>query len=397
MTNPSDFNIMVVEGNRHNQAKIIQESDMEKERFVETGRSSFFGDYLYDQIVPEDHFLRKLKQQIPWERFTRRLIKLYKGGGMYGRPPFDPVLVLKVSLIAFLYNLSERQAEVYVNDNLSAKYFVGLAVDQKAPDHSTLTVFRERLQQNGKLAVFEDMLAEIVQMAVDSGIQFGSIQVVDSVHSIANVNTAKDQVRQKHGEEPHDPDARWGVKHKRKVKTEQGTEEEQTEYFYGYKAHVSMNAENGLITSLETSSGEAYDGHYFCALVDQDLAQQLPVETYAGDKGYDDGDNHYYLELNNLHSAICLKKTRTAKKDDNKQPWLELVKTPQYQAGLKERYKIERKFGEAKQGHGLGRCRYLGRLGFVAQAFMTAIMLNLKRIVKILTGVGFKTQSTSTV
>ena len=253
---------------------------MEKERFVETGRSSFFGDYLYDQIVPEDHFLRKLKQHIPWERFTRRLIKLYKGGGMYGRPPFDPVLVLKVTLIAFLYNLSERQVEAYVNDNLSAKYFVGLAVDQKAPDHSTLTVFRERLQQNGKLAVFEDMLAEIVQTAVESGIQFGSIQIVDSVHSIATVNTAKDRVRQKHGEEPRDPDARWGVKHKRKVKTEHGKEEEQTEYFYGYKAHVSMNAENSLITSLETSSEEAYDGRYFCSLVDQDLAQQLPVNTY---------------------------------------------------------------------------------------------------------------------
>jgi IS5 family transposase len=386
--------MVAIEDNCQNQTNLIQESDMEKERFVETGRSSFFGDYLYDQIVPKDHFLRKLKQQIPWERFTRRLIKLYKGGGIYGRPPFDPALVLKVTLIAFLYNLSERQTEVYVNDNLSAKYFVGLAVDQKAPDHSTLTVFRERLQQNGKLAVFEAMLAEIIQMALESGVRFGSIQIVDSVHSIANVNTPKDQVRQKHGKEPHGPDAKWGVKHKRKVKTEDGKEEEQTEYFYGYKAHVSMNAENGLITSLEISSGEAYDGHYFCSLVDQDLAQQLPVNTYAGDKGYDDGDNHYYLELNDLHSAISLKKTRTAKKDDNKQPWLELVKTPQYHAGLKERYKIERKFGEAKQGHGLGRCRYLGRLGFAAQAFMTVIMFNLKRIVKILTGVGFKTQST---
>jgi len=29
---------------------------MEKEHFVETGSSSFFGDYLYDQIVSEDHF-----------------------------------------------------------------------------------------------------------------------------------------------------------------------------------------------------------------------------------------------------------------------------------------------------------------------------------------------------
>jgi transposase len=181
---------------------------MEIERFVETGRSSFFGDYLYDQIVPEDHFLRKLKQHIPWERFTRRLIKLYKGGGIYGRPPFDPALVLKVELVAYLYKLSERQVEVYVNENLPAKYFVGLAVDQQAPDHSTLTVFRERLLQNGKLSVFEELLAEIVRIAPESGIRFGSIQIVDSVHSIANVNTCQDEGRQKKGKEPHYPDAR---------------------------------------------------------------------------------------------------------------------------------------------------------------------------------------------
>jgi IS5 family transposase len=312
---------------------------------------------------------------------------------MYGRPPFDPALVLKVTLIAYLYNLSERQAEMYVNDNLSAKYFVGLAVDQKAPDHSTLTVFRERLQQNGTLAVFEDMLAEIVRMAVESGIQFGSIQIVDSVHSIANVNTAKDQVRKKHGEEPRDPGAKWGVKHKRKVKTENGKEEEQAEYFFGYKAHVSMNAENGLITSLETSSGSDYDGHHFCSLVDRDLKQRLPVDIYTADKGYDDGNNHYYLDLRGLYSAIRLQRTRIGKKDDSRQPWLDLLKTPQYHEGLQERYKIERKFGEAKQGHGFGRCRYLGSLGFAVQAFLTAIMLNLKRLVKLLTGVGFKTHS----
>jgi IS5 family transposase len=319
-----------------------------------------------------------------------------------GRPPFDPALVLKVEVIAYLYKLSERQVEVYINENLPAKYFVGLAVDQKAPDHSTLTVFRERLLQRGKMKVFEELLGEIVQIALQSGIHFGSIQIVDSqswpgqgVHSIADVNTDKDQRRQKKGKGPRDADAKWGVKHKRKVKTEAGKEEEQTEYFFGYKAHVSLNAENGLITSLETTSGEVYDGHHFCSLVDHDLEQKLPVETYTGDKGYDDGNNHYYLELKGLHSAIRLKKTRTEKKDDNKQVWLDLLETPQYRQGLKERYKIERKFGEAKQGHGLGRCRYLGKAGFAVQAFFTAIMLNLKRIVKMLTGVGFKTQSLS--
>ncbi len=365
---------------------------METQRYVETGSHSFYGEYLYDQIVPQDHFLRKLRQIIAWEKFTRKLIRLYKGEGVVGRPPFDPALVLKVELIAYLYNLSERQVEVYINENLPAKYFVGLAVDQKAPDHSTLTVFRERLIQRGKLKVFEEMLDEIVRIALQSGVQFGPIQIVDSVHSIANVNTAKDKKRQDKGKGPHDPDAQWGVKHKRKVKTEEGKEIEQTEYFFGYKAHVSLNAEVGLITSLEVTSGEAWDGHHFCSLVDHDLEQKLPLNTYAADRGYDDGNNHFYLEQCGLHSAIHLKGKRIGKKDDNKEVWVELVKTPQYQQGLKERYKIERKFGEGKQGHGLGRCRYIGQAKFAIQAFFTAITLNLKRMVKLLTGVGFKTQ-----
>ncbi|MBT0160938.1 transposase [Candidatus Bathyarchaeota archaeon A05DMB-2] len=365
---------------------------MEEPRFVETGSGSFYGDYLYEQVVPPQHFLRQLKQMIEWKRFTRKLLKLYKGGGVVGRPPFDPALVLKVELIAYLYNLTERQVEVYVNENLPAKYFVGLAVDEKAPDHSTLTVFRERLIQRGKLKVFEELLEEIVQLALQKGIEFGSIQIVDSVHSIANVNPEKDQKRQDQGGEPRDPDARWGVKHTRKVKNEAGQEEEQVQYFYGYKAHVSLNAANHLITSLECSSGEAYDGYHFTSLVDHDLAQQLPVETYTADKAYDDGENHYNLEVRGLHSAIRLKKTRTEKKDDNKQVWLELRQTPQYQQGLKERYKVERKFGEAKQGHGFGRCRYLGRWGFIVQSFFMAIMLNLKRMVRLVAGVGFKTR-----
>jgi IS5 family transposase len=368
---------------------------MAKQRFIKTGNSSFFGDYLYDQVVPGDHFLRKLDLIIGWDRFTQKLITLYKGEGAVGRPPYEPALLLKIELVAYLYNLTERQVEVHINENLPAKWFVGLAVDQKAPDHSTLTVFRERLLMRGNLKVFEEMLAEIVQIALESGIEFGSVQIIDSVHSVANVNTRKDTKRGRRGKGPRDPDARWGVKHTRQVKTEDGSELEQTEYFYGYKAHVSMNAQTGIITSLETTSGEVYDGHHFCRLVDHDLEQKLPLETYAGDKGYDDGNNHYYLELRGLHSAIRLKKTRTEKKDANKEVWLALIQTPQYRQGLNERYKIERKFGEAKQGHGFGRCRYLGRVRFEIQSLFMAMALNLKRLVRILTGLGFKTPACS--
>ena len=81
----------------------LQEPEMEQERYVETGSGSFFGEYLYDLVVPRDPFLRKLREVVNWGYFTKRLIKIYKGQGVVGRPPFDPAFVLKVEVIANLY------------------------------------------------------------------------------------------------------------------------------------------------------------------------------------------------------------------------------------------------------------------------------------------------------
>lgn len=61
--------------------------------------------------------------------------------------------------------------------------------------------------------------------------------------------------------------------------------------------------------------------------------------------------------------------------------------------GLKQRYKIERKFGEAKRWHGFDRCRYIGFIRHAIQCYLTFIVLNLKRLVKLLTGVGFKSEA----
>jgi IS5 family transposase len=81
---------------------------------------------------------------------------------------------------------------------------------------------------------------------------------------------------------------------------------------------------------------------------------------------------------------------RTQKKDVNKEIWLEMKTNPTYQAGLKERYKMERKLGKCKQQHGFGRCRYRGLDRYRIQAELTAMALNLKRMVKLLYGVNFR-------
>jgi len=88
---------------------------MPKNRFIDTREQSFFGNYIYDQIVPKDHFLRLLKYLISWDRFIDRLLELFTGGAEYGRPPFNPVQMLKICLLAHFYDISERHIEVYVN------------------------------------------------------------------------------------------------------------------------------------------------------------------------------------------------------------------------------------------------------------------------------------------
>ncbi len=92
-----------------------------------------------------------------------------------------------------------------------------------------------------------------------------------------------------------------------------------------------------------------------------------------------DGEKHYHLELRSLRFAIPLKDKRLNKNDDNKAPWIGLVQTPQYKAGLKERDKFERNFSEAQQWHGFGRCRYNWNSPIQDPSLFTAVTLKLKR------------------
>lgn len=358
-------------------------------RFQDTGAGSFYGDYLYDQVVPKGHFLRHLQAVIPWGEFAEQLLACYKGAGEYGRPPWEPLLMLKVLLLAELYHLSRRDTEAYINENIPAKWFLGLAVDKSAPDYSTIADFQSRLVKNRKADVFKKLLDYLIALAKSRGVVFGSIQIVDSVHVIADVNTQKDDHRDEAGKPRRDPAAQWGVKHKRKVRDEDGREKQIPEYFYGYKQHTSMNAESGLITSLTHTSGKDYDGHQLPRLIEHDLGLGLPISIVTADRAYDDGNNHYFLELQHLHSAIRLNDYRTDPANAHRDIWLALKQAPEHRAGLRQRGRIEAKFGEAKTRHGLRRCRFVGMMAFRAQSYLTAIAMNLKRMVLLLHGVRF--------
>lgn len=358
------------------------------ERFRPSGCGSFFGDhYIYDQVVPKSHFLRQLKELIPWEKLTRRLVHCYQGQGEYGPIPYHPAVIIKMLVLAFLYKLSDRQTEEFVRYNLAARYFVGMAVDEAVPDHSTLSVFRERILTKRGPHAFDQLHQKIVKIIKEKGIVFGSVQVVDATHSTADVDVKKDNERKEKGQGPRDKDAAWGSKGKKRIKTTDGKTVMVNKSFYGYKTHMSVNARSGIVTSVVVTPGNWTDGKEFPRLVAKDQEAEVEAEIYAGDKGYDDGENHELLREKGKKSALCLNDYRTDKKNANKGLWLAMKESPEYQEGKKERYKIEQKNGEGKNRHGLGRCRYLGLAKYAVQSLLTAIAMNLKRMVKLLCGV----------
>jgi len=101
---------------------------MGRKRFKRLGKGSFFGDLVYNRAVPDSHFLRQLERGISWQVFSERLIRLCGGQAEEGRLPYDPVVILKMLLLAYRYDLSERQAEAYVNDSLSAKCLLQMLI-----------------------------------------------------------------------------------------------------------------------------------------------------------------------------------------------------------------------------------------------------------------------------
>ncbi len=62
-----------------------------------------------------------------------------------GRPGVDPVVLFKMLLVGYLYGIpSERRLEEEITLNVAYRWFLGLELDQRVPDHSTLSQNRRR-------------------------------------------------------------------------------------------------------------------------------------------------------------------------------------------------------------------------------------------------------------
>jgi len=107
-----------------------------------------------DPLAAIDHL-------VPWESFRAAIEavvltpdELKKSSA--GRKPFDAILMFRMLVLQALNNLSDEQVEYQVRDRLSFSRFLGLAIEDRIPDATTLWLFREKLAKAG---LIEKLLA----------------------------------------------------------------------------------------------------------------------------------------------------------------------------------------------------------------------------------------------
>jgi len=135
-------------------------------------QGGFFGDFLYNQVLSQDHYLRRLKALVEADRINEACRALYSDTG---RPGWEPALLFRMLLLQAIHEIPSRDIEDQVNLNLAFKWFVGLDAHSKAPEASSLAAFQERLGPER----FAEMMQVIVDKAREDGLLSEKAFVVD--------------------------------------------------------------------------------------------------------------------------------------------------------------------------------------------------------------------------
>lgn len=141
-----------------------------------------------EDLVPEDHFVRKLDRVVDFSFIYEEVSGYYCENN--GRPCVDPVILIKYLLIGFLFGIeSERRIEQEIQVNMAYRWFLGLDLDERVPDHSTISQNRRRRFQGE--GVFRRLFERIVRQCMVKGLVEGRILLTDSTHVKANASYKK--------------------------------------------------------------------------------------------------------------------------------------------------------------------------------------------------------------
>ena len=436
-----------------------------------------------DDLVPEQHLVRRLAEVLDFSWVRLQTAQLYS---YTGRPSIDPVVVAKLLLLGYLYNIdSERQLMREVQVNLAYRWYLGYDLDEEIPDHSILSKARRRFG----LEFFERLFGYILGCCQQAGLVRGENVLMDS--TIVQANASLDSLttlRYKPAEyweqlerqaEPEsalcgleppivDCAASLGQKRSREQRTcdqKYSTTDPDASLYHrrgqetrlAYKTHFLADEHKGVVTAVASSSAAVDDTTMVPELIEQHQRRCGAPRRAVADHLYGSQDCLGYLQDKGIETVIgerkggnahgglaksefqydsqqdvyrcpagqILRRRRTQKKDSKAfyscdrgtcrdckfrgqcvsstdpdavrqvtrfDSWyIEKAQaacaSSQGKRLLKNRQTcMEGLFGQAKSQHGLDRARLRGLVKMQIQGLLTAMVLNVKKLLQAVSG-----------
>ena len=303
-----------------------------------------------DELVSANHPYRKILEIINFKELTRDLRRCYSKLGRGGYPIETG---FKALLLQYMEDLSNREAERFLEENLAGKLFCGFGLKDQTPNHTYFVDLRQRIGTK--------RLAELFNKVRDALKQQGLIRevftFVDATQLASKISTWEERDKAiKAGLEKfnnavaqqvaRDKEARFGCKGKSK-------------FWYGFKRHASVDMTHGLINKVAVTPGNVPDH--------KGLKHICPRQgAIFGDKGYSPKSSRREIRRRGCHSGVILKNNMIGK-DKDKDRWLTQVRMP-----------YEGTFARMRK-----RTWYCGVLKNQFEIFLEALAFNFKRLVRI--------------
>jgi transposase len=147
-------------------------------------QEQFFYSFRLDDAVPEDHPVRRIAAVLDLGWVYSELAPYYP---KIGRPSVDPVLMIRMLIVGYVFGIrSERVLCRDVAVNLAYRWFCGLSIEDKVPDHSVFS--RARNERFGNCGVFRSLFERVVGACIEAGLVGGEGFAVDASLIEADAN-----------------------------------------------------------------------------------------------------------------------------------------------------------------------------------------------------------------
>jgi len=285
-----------------------------------------------DELVPQDHLVRKLEATIDFSFIYPLVEPLYS---TFGRPSIDPVVLFKMTFVQYVFGIrSMRQTIKEIETNVAYRWFLGFGFHTEVPHFSTFGKNYVRRFQDSD--IFEQIFYRILKEIADKGLLSADHVFIDSTHVKACANKRKFEkkiVRKEtrayeaklqeelnldridHGKKPFPPE-KFEKEETKEIK--ESTTDPESGYYvkdertkqFAYSFHAAADR-YGFILGTIVTPGNVHDSHMLQPLVEKVMEKVKKPLAVAADAAYKTPAITKFLFENDIKPALPYTRPKT--------------------------------------------------------------------------------------